>query len=120
MSLYRKFMTFAGLLALVAFVGCTTSRVKMYQDIVDPLVGTSKKADVNRVLGSPASCAREEGFEKCEYHTSAARNEPVSYMSHKEPGYEINLSPYDSFDVLHLYYDDVGVLKDWSPVVVKP
>lgn len=114
----------AGILASVLWLGtfpaCSMSRVKMYRDIVDPMVGSSKKDDVNRVLGSPESCSHEKGLEMCEYRTSAARNEVIPDMSSRNPAMGPDLSPYDRFDVLHLYFDDFGILKDWDPIVVKP
>ena len=31
-----------------------------------------------------------------------------------------DVSPYDYFDVIHLFYDDQRVLTEWQPIVIKP
>ena len=110
-----KFFIFL-LCALVA--GCVTQRVKRYRDLLDPLVGKEKKANINRLLGKPANCEQEQDLEKCEYRTTKERNDPVPIVHERESALGPDLSPYDTFDVLYLYYDGFGVLKDWKPVSV--
>ena len=105
---------------LILLTGCAISPVKRYRTIIDPLVGKSKQDEVNQVLGKPVFCIQEQTLQRCEYRTTAARNEETPYMHHKEIGFGPDLSPYDSFDVLDLYYDAFGVLKEWNPVVVQP
>ena len=100
--------------------GCTSTPVERYEDLLHRHVGTSKRADVDKILGQPTSCKKLDGYEMCEYRTAAARNEPVPIVHIKEPGYGPDLTPYDSFDVLHLNYDSFGILKDWTAVVVRP
>ena len=99
---------------------CTESRVKKYSDILEPLVGTAKKERLNEVLGKPTFCKRELAYEQCEYRTSRGRNDPVPEVFRKSEGLGPDLSPYEYFDVLRLYYDDFGVLKEWDAVNIQP
>ena len=98
-------------------IGCTETRVKRYGNILDPLVGTARKTQVNRKLGIPAFCQLESPLERCEYRTARGRNEQIPYIHQKREGFP-DLSPYEHFDVLHLYYDGFGILRDWEPVVM--
>lgn len=88
--------------------------------MLDPKVGVAKKDEINKFLGNATWCTPEAGTEKCEYRTSRGSNHPVPDMYRKEEALGPDLSPYDRFDVLHLYYDAFGVLKDWEPVVLRP
>lgn len=112
--------TLTAFLCLLVVAGCASSRTKRYQDMLEPKVGSGKKDEINKMLGSPSWCRSESGSEKCEYRTSKGSHAPVPDMYRKEGALGPDLSPYDQFDVLHLYYDGVGVLKDWEPVVVRP
>ena len=88
--------------------------------MLEPKVGNAKKEEINKLLGNPAWCSKEEGREKCEYRTSHASNAPVPDMYRKEEALGPDLSPYDHFDVLHIYFDSTGVMKDWEPIVLAP
>jgi len=84
------------------------------------MLGTAKKTEVNQVLGSPTSCKKTaEGLEECEYRTAAARNYPVPDAHKKQEAMGPDLSPYEYFDVLHVYYDSLGILKNWVPIVIR-
>lgn len=102
---------------IILFSACTQPRIKKYQSLLEPKIGNSKKDEINKILGSPAWCTTEAGTEKCEYRTAHANNEPVPDMYRKEDSLGPDLSPYDRFDVLHVFYDSTGVFKDWEPVV---
>lgn len=107
-------------LLFLLFIGCTEPRFKRYQDIIDPKVGVADKTDMNRMLGSPVKCTPDGSYQMCEYRTAKGRNEPVPSVHEKKEGFP-DLSPYEYYDVLHLFYDDFGVLRDWKPVVLpKP
>ncbi len=103
---------------LLTLLSCTEPRVKKYQDILEPRVGSGKKEEIDKLLGNPTWCKDEDGTQKCEYRSSRANNSPVPDVYKKEEGMGPDLSPYDRYDVLHLKYDGFGVLKDWEPVVV--
>jgi len=106
-------------LLLVALSGsCTTTRVKRYQNLLDPLIGSSKRTEVNHLLGTPVFCRPEGDRELCEYRTSAARNFTVPDMHRKAEAMGPDLSPYDQFDVLHVYYDGFDTFKEWEPFVI--
>lgn len=95
---------------------CSQNRVKKYQNILDPLIGKGKKDEINALIGNPISCKSESRYEKCEYRTAHAQNTPVPDMFRKSEGPD--LSPYEYFDVLYLYFDAFQVLKEWEPVVI--
>lgn len=105
---------------LLICAACTEPRLKRYSDIIEPLVGSAKRERVTEILGKPTSCKREFSQEKCEYRTSMGRNHPVPEVFKKPEGLGPDLSPYEYFDVLHLYYDDFGILREWDPVVIQP
>ena len=111
----------AAIALLLLLCGCTELRVKKYSSILDPMLGTAKKTEVNKLLGVPTTCAPEGVFEKCEYRTASARNrnEPVPDAYRKQVAMGPDLSPYDHFDVLQVQYDGMGIFKDWQPVVIK-
>jgi hypothetical protein len=97
-------------------LSCSQNRVKKYQNLLDPLVGKAKKDQINALIGNPVSCKNENRYEKCEYRTAHAQNTPVPDMFKKSEGPD--LSPYEYFDVLYLYFDPFHVLKEWEPVVI--
>ena len=105
-------------LLILVLVSCTEMRVKKYNDLLNPRVGTAKKEEVGKLLGNPVSCSQELEGEKCEYRTSHARNHPVPDVYRQERALGPDLSPYDHFDVLHVRYDGFGILKSWEPVVI--
>jgi len=104
---------------LVGIVGCTEPRVKKYSSILEPRVGTAKKEEIDKLLGSPTWCKEYEGLKKCEYRSSRAENAPVPDVFRKQEGMGPDLSPYDRYDVLHLTFDNFGILKEWEPVVMS-
>ncbi len=99
-------------------LSCTQTRVKKYQGMLEPLLGKAKQSEVNALLGNPISCKQEGRFEKCEYRTTSAQNNPVPDMFRKSEGIGPDLSPFEYFDVLHLYFDAFHILKEWEPVVI--
>ena len=110
---------FAVLVSL-ALMACTEPRIKRYQTMLDPMVGTAKKTDVDAQLGKAIKCERKEKGQECEYRTASGRNEQIPMAHQQRSAMGPDLSPYEYFDVLHLTYDDFGILKDWQPVIVKP
>lgn len=114
-------MPFNLLILLTIFVclACTETRIERYTDIIEPHVGGTHKAEMNKILGAPTFCKEEGKYEKCEYRTARGRNEPVPGVFRKEPAMGPDLTPYEHFDVLHLYYDSFAVLKEWEPIVVQ-
>lgn len=104
---------------LLLLSSCAELRVKKYSNLLDPMLGSSKKQEVSKVLGSPTFCQAEGVFEKCEYRTASVRNYPVPAVYRKEIAMGPDLSPYEYFDVLEVQYDSFGVFKDWQPVVLK-
>lgn len=107
------------LLWLVALVACTQTRTRRYSEIIDPLIGSGKKEELDKLLGNPAFCLQENLFQKCEYRTASAHNEPTPIVFTKVNTMP-DVSPYEYFDVIHLFFDDRRVLKEWQAVVVKP
>lgn len=106
------------LLAIPICLACTETRVKRYSDMIEPHVGGASKSEMNKILGAPTYCHDEGKYEKCEYRTSRGRNESVPGIFWKEPAMGPDLTPYEHFDVLHLYYDGFSVLKEWEPIVL--
>ncbi|MBI4403429.1 MAG: hypothetical protein HY537_04670 [Deltaproteobacteria bacterium] len=107
------------LFCVVMLAGCTHTRVKFYHDLINPLVGSATKEKMNSLLGSPTWCKQETSFEQCEYRTSRGRSEPVPAIHRQHESMGPDLSPYDYFDVLHLFYDDTKTLREWSPIVIQ-
>lgn len=105
------------LLALV--VACTQPRTRRYSEVIDPMVGSGKKEELDKLLGNPAFCQQESAFQKCEYRTAMGRNDPTPVIFSKATTMP-DVSPYEYFDVIHLFYDDRRVLKEWQAIVVKP
>lgn len=99
---------------------CIHQKERRYQAILDPKVGKSTKAVLDKTLGEPVSCANEAAGQWCEYRTASASNDPVPDAYRKTATMGPDLSPYDQFDVLHLHYDSEGVLQAWEPIVVAP
>lgn len=107
------------ILSLVCFMtSCTQSRVKKYEAILEPKIGKSTKFQINSLLGNPVSCVQETKYEKCEYRSAYTQNAPVPDMFRKSEGIGPDLSPYEYFDVLHLYFDAFHILQEWEPVVM--
>ena len=104
---------------LLLFAGCAQHPVTRYQNMLDPLVGSARKPDMDKLLGKSVSCQSEQGGQVCEYRTSRGRNHPVPDVYRKESGMGPDLSPYDHFDVLHLYYDEFGNFRDWQAVDIQ-
>lgn len=104
---------------LVNLVQCTHQRVDRYRSAIEPRVNKSKKAELDELLGSPVKCEpSKDGLERCEYRTASERNAPIPEVFRRNSTMGPDVSPYEYFDVLHLYYDSFGTLKEWSPVVV--
>lgn len=116
---WEKFALAFLLTLALALSACTQTPVRRYSDMIDPLVGSGKKEELDRLLGFPASCRQESVFQKCEYRTASGRNAPTPMVFTKQPG-KPDLSPYESFDVIHLFYDDQRILKEWQAVVLTP
>jgi hypothetical protein len=111
----------AVLLSLILmFTACTESRVRKYEDLLEPLLGKAEKEEVDKLLGAPASCQPVESYQRCEYRTSRGRNEPVPFTARKNAAMGPDLSPYEYFDVLALTYDGFNTLREWEPISVKP
>lgn len=108
------------LMAGLFLSGCTEKRVKKYQDVLEPRISKAKKTEIDKMFGTPEKCIQEGPHLKCEYRTAAMRNTPVSDMYRKEPGMGPDLTPYDHFDVIHVFFDGLGVMQDWKPIVVEP
>lgn len=107
------------LIASLLIIGCTESRVKRYETMLQPLMGTAKKNDISKLLGAPAFCVQEEAYERCEYRTSRGSNDPVPGVARQEASMGPDLSPYDYYDVLQIHYDNFGLLNQWEPIFVK-
>jgi len=114
----RRISTSIMWLVMVCTVGCTQTRVKKYEGILEPLIGKAPKSQVNKLLGNPVSCRQEARYEKCEYRSAFSQNNPVPEIFRRVEGLGPDLSPYEYFDVLHLYFDGFHVLKEWEPVVI--
>ena len=107
------------LLSLVFLLSaCAQSRVNKYNGLLESKVGRSDRNDVGRILGEPVKCSPEGDLEKCEYRTASAKNHPVPDVFKKQPAMGPDVSPYEHYDVLHLYYGKDGLLKEWKPVVI--
>jgi hypothetical protein len=102
------------------FSACTQPTVKRYASLLDRKVNISKKSEMDQVLGEPVSCKQERAFQKCEYRTAQARNYPVPAIYEKQNAMGPDISPYEYFDVLHLFYDHEGILREWEPIVMRP
>ncbi len=107
------------LLVLFALGACTQLRSARYSEMIDPLVGSGKKEQLDKMLGVPTFCKQESPFQKCEYRTAAGHNDPTPDAFAKKSTMP-DVSPYEYFDVIHLFYDDQRVLKEWQAVVLKP
>jgi len=84
------------------------------------MVGVWQQPEVNGRLGNPVYCRAQSELQRCEYRTAAGRNLPTQEVHQRIPTMGPDLSPYENFDVLYLYFDDTGRLKDWTPVVILP
>lgn len=107
------------LFSILFWTSCAQKRVTKYQNLLDPMVGSSKKIDVNKKLGGPTFCKFEGDNEVCEYRTTKSHNENIPVHLQKANGFP-DLSPYDYYDVLHITYDAFGNFKEWQPVVLAP
>lgn len=115
-----KFISTSALLFFLAVIatGCTQSRVRRYEELLDKHVGSEKKDRIATVLGAPAKCIPAEGGERCEYRTNAGRNRSSPGVHAPAPGFGPDTSPYEFFDVIHVFYNDVGLMREWQPVVL--
>jgi hypothetical protein len=102
------------------FTSCAETRVKKYEDLLEPLLGKADKKEVDKLLGTPVSCTPVDTYQRCEYRTSRGRNEPVPFTGQKSAAMGPDLSPYEYFDVLALTYDGFNTLREWEPLTVKP
>ena len=107
------------LLIALPVISCTEARVRKYQALFEPRLQKGMKTEFDSVLGQPAHCFHQSRYLVCEYHTAYRRNAPVSSVYRKEPGFGMDLSPLDQFDVLRLYYDGFGILQEWKPVTIR-
>jgi hypothetical protein len=105
-------------LGFLLLASCVETHVRKYQNLLEPRVGRAKQNEINALLGNPTYCRAEGKYEKCEYRTAAAQNHPVPDIFRKTEGLGPDLSPYEYFDVLHLYFDTFHVLREWEPVVI--
>lgn len=115
MKLYPLIFTLPMILFMTS---CTQSRVKRYQAILEPKIGKSTKSQISTILGNPVSCLQEAKYEKCEYRSAYTQNGPIPDMFRKSEGIGPDLSPYEYFDVLHLYFDAFHILQEWEPIVI--
>jgi hypothetical protein len=106
------------LIWLLVLGGCVEGRVKRYQSLLNPMVGTAKKDEVSRLLGSPTTCTTQPVGERCEYRTAKGRNDPVPSVYEKNT-LGPDLSPFEFYDVIQANYDGFGILKDWIPLVLS-
>ena len=113
-----KYEFLFGVLITLLCVSCTELRVKKYQNLIEPNLGNAKKPEMDKLLGNPIFCKQESRYEKCEYRTALGQNSQVPSIMRREQGLGPDLSPYDYFDVLHLYYDAFHTLREWEPVVL--
>ena len=105
-------------LTVILMTSCVQTRVKKYEAILEPKIGKSTKLDITSLLGNPIYCRQESKYEKCEYRSAYSQNGPVPDMFRKSDGLGPDLSPYEYFDVLYLYFDGFHVLQEWEPVVM--
>lgn len=115
---YNSQMHFVLLALCIGLLSCSHSRIERYRDALDSQLGNGKKTSLDQLLGMPYLCKNIGVFERCEYRTASQRNHPVPIVYRKAPGFGPDLSPYDYFDVIYLYYDDFDVLQEWEPVVI--
>jgi hypothetical protein len=102
------------ILAALALARCASTPVDRYRAQLQPLVGHGDKTQVAAVLGQPALCRPEGAVETCEYRV--ARPRPISNPVPSAPAI-LDLQPRD---VIHAYFDDKGVLRDWQALVIQP
>lgn len=107
------------LLGLLAVAACTQLRTRRYSEMIDPLIGTGKKEELDQLLGNPTFCLQQSQLQKCEYRTATGRNAPTPMVFAKTTTMP-DVSPYEYFDVIHLFYDDRRILTDWQAIVIKP
>ncbi len=102
----------------IFFISCSYPRIKHYESLLDNKIGVADKEAISKLLGSPVFCDKNMALERCEYRTSAGRTEIVPEVVKKTETWP-DLSPYDYYDVIHLFYDDKGILRDWKAIVLK-
>lgn len=111
----------SGLIFLVlgVLVACSQSRVRRYEELIEPQLGKANKDEMSRLLGAkPTKCEKVKLYEQCEYRTARERNDPVPGEYSTGLAGSPDLKPFAYFDVIHLYYDETEVLREWSPVKV--
>lgn len=101
--------------------GCAQTPVDRYKNLINPRVESkATRAEMDQLLGKPAICHKHSPYSRCEYRTTAGRHRPTPIVFKKSRTMRVDTSPYDYFDVLHLYYNADGQLKKWEPVAVQP
>ena len=108
------------LLVLSVLVSCAQSRVRRFDELIEPKIGKATKSNMSQLLGTPVKCIRVAALERCEYRTASQRNDPVPGVHIPKKGMGPDVSPYEYFDVIHVFYDDFRVVRDWAPVVIHP
>jgi hypothetical protein len=93
--------------------------VKKYSDILEPRMGTAKKAEIDKFLGQATQCTSQGEYEECEYRTARGKNEPVPAVHTKAPAMGPDLAPYEHFDVIRVKYDSLGILREWKPIHLR-
>lgn len=110
----KSFFLALGLGLLVCSVSCTTTRAKRFADVLDPMIGSGKKVELDSLLGRSVSCTAEGQESVCEYRTARMRNYPVPDAARRLDSSVPDLSPFEYFDVVLVRYDGFGVLKEWQ------
>lgn len=83
------------------------------------MVGVKKRGEVERLIGEPVKCATQGNLTRCEYRTLIGRNDPAPATSKKEPGFGPDLSPYEFFDVIEIFYNETGLMTDWRALSIR-
>jgi hypothetical protein len=113
-----KIELFALALCALSVVACTQTRLRRYGELLDPLVGGESKAKVATILGAPSRCESYDGGQRCEYRTAAGRNTASIGVLAPNPAMGPNLAPYEHFDVINVYFNNVGLMREWEPIVL--
>lgn len=106
------------LFAISLIVACTESRVKRYNDLIEPEIGKGSKKEISKLLGAPTFCNEKGKYEVCEFRTTRGRNEQTPYVHLKQPAMAPDLTPYEHFDVIQVSFDGFGVVQSWEPIVL--
>ena len=99
---------------------CASSPLRRLEESMDPMVGKKKRGEVERLVGQPVKCSSPQPMTRCEYRTLIGRNDPAPVTSKVEPGFGgPDLSPYEFFDVIEIFYDATGMMSDWRPLSIR-